>query len=53
MNIIEMIIKIFCKNDDLNAFILFGIGMIILWFNVYIIYIYIQKILFLEKLLQK
>ena len=47
MNIIEMIIKIFCKNDDLNAFILFGIGMIILWFNVYIIYnLYSKNIIF-------
>lgn len=38
MNIFEMIIKVICQDkDDLNAFILFGIGGIILWFNVYII----------------
>ena len=47
MNIVEMIIKIFCKNDDLNAFILFGVGMILLWFNVYIIYnLYSKNIIF-------
>jgi len=38
MNIVEMIIKVICQdNNDLNAFLLFGIGGIILWFDVYII----------------